>query len=113
MHEMGLMQSLLASAARALRGGERAVKLSVAVSPLAGVDPAALRFAFSALAADDERFAGAALDVKQNPIAMRCGPCGKAYEATLSSYACPLCGKVGEWAGGDDVSLEGIEVKHV
>ena len=99
MHEMGLMQSLLASAARALRGGERAAKLTVAVTPLAGVDAHALSFAFSALAADDPRFAGAELEVKQNP--------------TLAAYACPACGRVGEWAGGDDVSLEALEVCHV
>lgn len=113
MHEMGLMESLLASAARALRDGERAVKLTVAVTPLAGVDPHALSFAFSALAADDPRFAGASLEVKQNPIRMCCGPCGTEYEATLAAYACPSCGQVGEWAGDDDVSLEGIEVAHV
>ena len=113
MHEMGLMQSLLASAARALRGGERAAKLTVAVTPLAGVDAHALSFAFSALAADDPRFAGAELEVKQNPIRMRCGPCGRDYEATLAAYACPACGRVGEWAGGDDVSLEALEVCHV
>jgi len=113
MHEMGLMENLLAAAARVLGTGGRAKRLSVAVGPLAGVDERALRFAFAALTESEARFAGAELAVRKKPIRMHCPPCRADYEATLSSYACPACGQVGEWVEEDDIVLEGIEVENV
>lgn len=112
MHEMGLMDRLLADA---LATGAASIrKLRVRIGALSGVEPDALRFAFAALSPGTPA-EGAALEIDPAPVRMACDRCGASYEASPARYACPSCGSSsGDIVGGTEVELLSIEVpEHV
>lgn len=93
MHEMGIataaLEQVLAQATKA--GGSRVHRICVRVGSLSGVDPEALRFAFSVVLPGTSA-AGAVLDIEPVQAAVRCDACERHFEPVSATlFECPDC----------------------
>lgn len=112
MHEFGLMESALGTAAEKMRaaGGTRIHKMTLRVGRLSGVVPAALRFAFDALSPGSPA-AGAALAIEEVPAACWCAGCAAEFETADLKYECPRCHRAsGELRRGREMDLSSLEI---
>ncbi|MDO4581028.1 MAG: hydrogenase maturation nickel metallochaperone HypA [Bacillota bacterium] len=111
MHEMALMQGLMAKAEEAIAGYrvERVNRMLVRAGVLANVLPEALQFAFEAISAGSV-FAGAELCVEKTPLTARCAVCGEQYTSLEIPLKCPVCASAAaQILGGDEVILASID----
>lgn len=93
MHEMAIAQGILDIAldAAARNGAAAVTVIKLQVGELTEVEPAALAFCFSALAAGTAA-EGARLDVETTPLAARCRDCGREFRVERYRFLCPACG---------------------
>ena len=114
MHEMGIANSILDGVAAEVRRrpGSRAVKVSVRIGELAGVDPDALTFAFEALTLDTP-MAGLTLEVEYRAPRGRCRDCSREFEMRNFALLCPSCGGTNaECISGDELEFAYLEVEE-
>src|ERR1700751_5787590 len=114
MHEMGIASSILEGVAAELdrRPGSRAVKVSVRIGELAGVDPDALSFAFEALTLDTD-FATLKLAVEYVAPRSRCHQCNLEFEIRNYELLCPDCGSLDtERMSGDELEFKYLEIEE-
>ncbi|MEB3170296.1 MAG: hydrogenase maturation nickel metallochaperone HypA [Synechococcaceae cyanobacterium] len=107
MHELSLMEEVrrLALAEIARQGGGRLRALTLRVGTLAGVDPEALRFAFTVLM-EEEPTAGATLTLEPVPATALCQPCGVPFACPDGLIPCPSCGAISAaLLGGRELEL--------
>ena len=112
MHELTFAEELVRAALAAARQnapGRRVTALEVEVGEFSTVLPELLSGAF-AIAAQGTALAGAALRIRQVPLAFACRACGRRFGAGLT--ACPACGASDvEITAGRHVNLLAIEVQ--
>jgi hydrogenase nickel incorporation protein HypA/HybF len=95
MHEVGIVQAALGVAECAAHecGAARIAHLVLRVGALAGVEPAALRFAFAAVSPGTPA-EGATLEIEEVGTELHCARCAKPFTAAKDTYIfrCPDCG---------------------
>jgi hydrogenase nickel incorporation protein HypA/HybF len=112
MHEAGLMRDAvdLAVAEAARAGACRVHRIVLRVGALAGVEPAALDFAFDVAAAGTIAEA-ARLDVERTPTVCLCPDCDHEFEPEGAVFECPRCGAFSsDVRGGCERELVSLEV---
>jgi hydrogenase nickel incorporation protein HypA/HybF len=112
VHEVGVMQAAIEVALEhAGRHQARKVhRITLRVGPLAGVDPAALEFAFDVLVRGTMA-EGAALHVERVPIVCYCPGCGREFTAEGWIFECPGCGKITDQVRqGAELEVSSVEV---
>ncbi len=112
IHEAGIAAELIARVTERLEGvphgAVRAVRL--AIGDLAGVNVAALEFAFDCLAANTP-LAGARLMVERIPVTLLCRMCGTRGEITDWRFRCAHCGSDAvSVATGRELDLRSLDV---
>lgn len=112
MHETSVMCAVLEQVAALVRqhgaSGVRGIELRLGL--LSGVDPAALRFAFDALAPGGVA-AGARLTLCVEPGRYRCGECGVETRSDRLAFVCPRCrGGLALLDAGREVVLQRVEL---
>lgn len=112
MHEAGIMDAALdAIRAQAERHqATRVLRVVLRVGALSGADPAALRFAFEALAPGGIA-AGALLEIESVPARAHCAACDRDFAASPGFIlCCPDCGAgSGDLRAGRELAIALLE----
>jgi len=110
MHELGLATRIHRTCRRGLAPGARLERVRVAVGELAAVEPALLRFAWSAVVADGDD-AAAVLEIDWRRALQRCAGCGAvaARDGMDWARACARCGGTLAIEGGCDLDVLGFD----
>lgn len=106
------MQTALALAAEqaALQGAAHIHCMKLRVGRLSGVEPAALMFAFEALAPGTPA-EGARLEIEMVPTVCHCSGCASEFEPEDFIFTCPRCGQFSsEVRSGQELELASLEV---
>ncbi len=114
MHELSIAQALVDELARAVRREKaaRAVKVFVRVGTLSGVDPRALRFAFTVAKESEKSTEHARLSLRTVKARRICGACGSILKRNLSVLTCSECGSDAlSLEGGRDLVIESVELE--
>jgi hydrogenase nickel incorporation protein HypA/HybF len=96
MHELGIAESALdmALAQATAAGATRVLRLVIRVGTLSGVDPEALRFAFTAILPGTPA-EGAALQIDSVTALAYCPDCQQDFVPdTNHFFECPTCGRL-------------------
>lgn len=118
MHEMSLAVSLLDIVKQEMEkhGKTRLIRISVCHGTLANVVPEALSMGFEVMTSGTP-FEGAAITLKEMPLRLACGGCGREYTPESSPAAvfapCPFCGEeIGHTVlTGKELYIDHIEVE--
>lgn len=113
MHEMAIAQGILdialTSATEHSAGTIR--RISLLLGEMTGVEPSALEFCFSALAADTAA-AGAELSIKIVPLTACCQVCNTNFAVERYRFSCPQCGSAQvSVTGGRELQVAHLEVE--
>lgn len=116
MHELSLAEGLLGlireEAAR--HGALRPVRVWVRCGALAQVLPEALELAFASLI-QGTAYAGAALELIEDPLVLICGGCGAEFSpaAPAQLSPCPHCGQefLHQVKSGQELFLDRLELE--
>ena len=112
MHELSIAQSLAEQIEDvvAREGATRATLVLLEVGAMSGVDPEALRLAFS-VAMEGTVADGAQLDIVQTPSRIHCRDCGKTENGEDMFPLCPACASTSvDVVGGRDLLLKSLEL---
>ena len=112
MHEVGIMQSVLAAAEREARaaGGDRVHEVRLRIGRLAGVVAESLEYAFEVLRAGTLA-EEAHLAIEEVPAACWCGACSAEFEAPDLLCECPRCGALStELRRGRELEIASLEI---
>jgi hydrogenase nickel incorporation protein HypA/HybF len=112
MHEIGIMESALETAAQKTRaaGATQIHRLKLRVGKLSGVVPEALRFAFEGLKAGSLA-ANADLEIEEVPAVCWCAGCAAEFEAPDLNYQCPRCHQPSsDLRRGREMELASLEI---
>lgn len=112
MHEFGIMEAALETAAQKTRaaGATQIHRLKLRVGKLSGVVPAALRFAFDALK-EKTLAAAAVLEIEEAPAVCWCAACAAEFETADLKYECPRCHQPsGDLRRGKEMELASLEI---
>lgn len=112
MHELSLMDGLAARvlAVASEQQAERVVQIQLRIGSLAGVDPAALRFAAEVVFAGTCA-AGATLVIEEIAAASWCVACATEFLAPEGRQDCPICGALSSrLLRGRELSLVSVEL---
>ncbi len=96
MHELGIAESALRVALDRAQneGASRVLRMVIRVGALSGVDPEALRFAFTAILPGTPA-EGAALQIDPVPALAYCHDCEQDFvPETDHFFECPTCGRL-------------------
>jgi len=112
MHEMAIAQSILDitmdTAARS--GAKKVTCIKLLIGQMTQVEPEALRFCFSAMAAGSLA-AGAELEITIVPLVGHCRDCGGEYLIENFRFLCSACGSAAlELISGRELRVEYLEV---
>jgi hydrogenase nickel incorporation protein HypA/HybF len=109
MHELSIA-SALADVVLRHAGGRRVTAVEVKVGRLRQVVPDALEFAWE-LVVRETPLEGAALELQDVPVTVRCRACDTESQVDGFPFACAACdGLDVEVTAGDELSVEAIEV---
>ena len=112
MHELAVCQALMrqVESIAAGRGARAAERITVAVGPLSGVEPALLTSAFT-IARQGTLAGNAELEIETPPLEVECRTCGHRGEARPNRLLCPVCD---DWqvriASGDELMLLRVDL---
>jgi len=114
MHELSLMEAVrdqaLEQACR--HGAGRIVAISLRIGSLAGVEPEALRFAFTVVM-EGTIAEQARLEIEEVPAVCFCTPCGQPFPAPDGDCQCPRCGAISlELRQGRELELRALELEE-
>ena len=92
MHEYSLVRSLLRQVQAILQheGSVKATEITVAIGPLAGVEPVLFQQAFEQLA-PSFGVSDAEMAIRQPVLTARCNDCKHDFEVIRFLFQCPLC----------------------
>jgi hydrogenase nickel incorporation protein HypA/HybF len=113
MHEMAIAQGVLdiVLAAAAENDAAAVTRIKLQVGEMTEVEPAALTFCFTALAAGTAA-AAAELAIEVLPLVGRCRDCGREFRVERFRFLCPGCGSAGvEIISGRELKVEHLEVE--
>jgi hydrogenase nickel incorporation protein HypA/HybF len=112
MHEMSLVEGIrgiVLDQAR-VHGFDRVTRLRIEIGQFAGVEKAALAFAWDVVMAGSPA-EGATLEMIDMPATVLCFDCGATVEIADRLDPCPLCGGGRLMPqGGDDMRIRDMEV---
>jgi hydrogenase nickel incorporation protein HypA/HybF len=114
MHEVALARAVWrqVEAEMQARPGFRLLGITLVVGRWSGADPESLQFAVQLVAAESP-WPAAAVQMRSEPLALKCRPCGRTFEPTELDLACPGCGTYdSETIRGREVRLESLEVEE-
>jgi hydrogenase nickel incorporation protein HypA/HybF len=114
MHEVGIAEATLIAIEKEVARcpGTRAVRASMRIGELAGVDPAALRFAFEAIVQGTE-FETLQLEIESLPRKEVCTGCSHEFLVRNYDLQCPKCrGRQTTCIGGEELDLAFVEVEE-
>lgn len=114
MHELSIVKSMLGIIKREMEKNrlETLKKVRIRVGELTAVEPEALRFSFDTLVKDDEALEGAAMEVDEVPLTVRCSECGSENKADKLDRMCPYCGSTEvDMLTGDELEVVSIEAE--
>jgi hydrogenase nickel incorporation protein HypA/HybF len=113
MHELAIcenIRSIIEEQAQ-LECFTRVIRVRVAVGPLSGVEPAALRFGFD-VAMHGSVAAGAALEIVETAASAWCLACSGTVEVRRRYDGCPKCGSFElQILTGEELRIESLEVR--
>ena len=111
MHEYSIVAALVDRVRREVdaRPGAVVRKLHVRIGELAGIELELLRTAFATFR-ERSVCAGAELAIEQVAAVWRCTRCDQPI-APGAVLRCPRCGRPAGLAGGDEITLERIEME--
>jgi hydrogenase nickel incorporation protein HypA/HybF len=112
MHELGIAQSLLEIVEQEARpyAGARVIRIQLRIGKLSTVVPDALRFAFDAITRGGMA-EGAALEIEEVPLAIRCHACEQAFVVEDPFMLCPQCGAADvEMISGRELEIKSMEI---
>lgn len=114
MHELGIMESALASVRRhaAGNGARRVSRIVLRIGALAGVEIESLRFAFDVISRGTVA-EGADFEIEEVPVAGYCHGCQEEFAVETGGFifTCPTCGDLcGEIRRGRELELSRIEM---
>ncbi len=112
MHEMALTESIVEIAVEAARqqGALRVTRVFVEVGALSCVEPEAMQFCFSAVAAGTLA-EGAALEIERIPGAGWCADCDKPVPLAERFGLCPDCGGLSvRMTAGEELRVREMEI---
>lgn len=112
MHEMAIAQGILDitldTAARS--GAEKVTCIRLSIGQMTQVEPEALKFCFSAVAAGTIAV-GAELEITVVPLVGRCRDCGGELPIENFRFLCSACGSAAlELISGRELRVEYLEV---
>ena len=113
MHELGLMQSVLAAVEESATaaGATRVLEVRICVGEMTEAVVEALEFAFEALSSGT-LCEGAKLEASYIKPHSRCRVCGNEYDHDRYHISCPACGSFNvELLAGRDLYIDSIEVE--
>ncbi len=113
MHEVGIMQSILAVAEQQARaaGAVRIHQVRVRIGQLAGVVPDSLQCAFEILR-PPTLAAAARLEIEEIPPTCWCAVCQREFASPELWWQCPQCGAASnELRRGRELELASLEVE--
>ncbi len=92
MHEYSLVRSLLRQVQTILQheGAVKATEITVAIGPLAGVEPVLFQQAFEQLAVSFG-VSNAKIAIRQPALTARCNDCEHDFEVIRFLFQCPRC----------------------
>jgi hydrogenase nickel incorporation protein HypA/HybF len=114
MHELGIAEATLDAVRKeaARYPNTRVARVGLRIGELAGIDPAALRFAFEAIVQGTE-FEALQLEIESLPQKGRCMDCGRDFVVRNYDLQCPDChGLYCGCIGGDELDLAFVEVEE-
>jgi len=112
MHEFAICRALLDQVGKVARDrqAERVTAIVVRIGPLAGVEPALLRSAYT-LARAGTIAAEAQLTLETSAVRIRCLACGAESDVQSNHLGCPHCG---HWRtrvlSGEELMLASVEL---
>lgn len=112
MHEMAIAQSILDIAVtHAERHQAKKINtITLQIGELTGVEPEALVFCFSALAAETLA-TGAELQIQMIPLVIHCPSCRQDFPVEHYRFVCPVCGSLDiTILSGRELKVEHLEV---
>lgn len=112
MHEMSLAEAVVRIVTDKARAASvsRVTVVRLEIGALSHVEPAALSFAFEAVAPGTPA-QGARLEIDRAPGRARCDTCGATVEVDRLGAACPACGAYGLTVlSGDELRVKEMEV---
>ena len=109
MHELGLIQEVIAIAEQA-SAGQPVRKIVLEVGALALALPDALEFAFE-LAREGTVAADATLEIVRVPGRARCRRCHAEIALENAQAACPCGSHDLEWLSGEGIQVRALEVE--
>jgi len=114
MHEYAIAQALLEKVEEIAREHSARVvtRVVVQVGKLRGVLPDILRFGFEVASADTIA-AGAALEIEEVLIRVRCNSCAAESNLDTPLYLCPACGSTDlTQIAGSELILKSLEIDN-
>ena len=112
MHELGIMQNIIASVQQYAEDNHitEIVKVIVEVGQISGVVPESLEFCF-AVCAKDTVVEGARLEIERVDAVGRCKHCGEEFNLLKNDFTCPSCsGSKWDVVSGRELVIKGLEV---
>ena len=112
MHEMGIVQGILAASFDAANEADatRITEIRISVGELTEIVEFALQFAFESLT-PGTLAEGATLSVNHIGARSRCGDCGTEFEHGRFEVICPQCGSfLVELLSGRELTIDSIEI---
>ncbi len=113
MHELSLACSLVEAAEKVLDAEHavRALRVTVGIGTLAGIEIDAFEFAFP-LAARGTRLENAELVIEVLPVRVRCRECAKESSPEFPHCVCAFCESDHvELLGGRELNIQSMEVE--
>ncbi|HET8707649.1 MAG TPA: hydrogenase maturation nickel metallochaperone HypA [Pseudomonadales bacterium] len=113
MHELSLCENILAilQTQAQQQGFAKVRRIWLEIGELACVEPAALRFSFTAVA-EGSLAEGATLEIIPVAARARCTQCLQETSVQQRFTACPLCGELTlQLIGGDEMRVKEVEVE--
>jgi hydrogenase nickel incorporation protein HypA/HybF len=109
MHELSIAQALMDLAVSHAPAGAVVRSLRICAGPLRGIDPEALRWAWSSVTAG-HALHEAELDVQLLPWRLRCPRCAVEWTSDLPDSPCSCGCDAAYPVGGDELRLDSLEV---
>ncbi len=112
MHEMGIVQGILAASIEAAEkaGATRIKEIKITIGELTEIQEFALQFAFESLS-PDTLAEGGRLTVSHLGAKSRCGQCGTEFEHGRFEIICPKCENfLCELIRGREMNIDAIDI---
>ena len=112
MHELAVCQALMEQVEQIAvqNAAESVARIVLQIGPLSGVEAELLKQAFP-IASAGTLAADCVLDIRIQPIQVRCDVCGMISAATVNNL---VCGECGDWhtslVSGDEMLLQTVEL---